>query len=252
MICASSGSFCLSGSACYRAEQVGRESLAGQWTSRALAFFARVGVQIKILSGDHPQTVAPLARQVGISEAEQVVTGAELEQMDERQWSQAAQETTIFARITPHQKERLVQTLREGHHYVAMLGDGVNDLLSLKQADLGIAMESGSQATRAVADMVLLGDWRPTLLAASLLLLYLGIIVVPPLRAFFSLTVLLPIDSLFIGGVAVLWSFIQRWLWQARVLERVLHLNRDTDLLSSAACEKEQDQQGSSLLLHVS
>ena len=74
--------------------------------------------------------------------------------MDEAQLAQVAEEATIFGRITPQQKEKLVRALRSRGHYVAMMGDGVNDVLSLKQAQLGIAMQSGSQAARAVADMV--------------------------------------------------------------------------------------------------
>ena len=125
---------------------------------KTLTAFAGVGVQIKVLSGDHPQTVATLARQVGISETDKVVAGSDLDQMDGAQLAQAAQETTVFGRVTPQQKERLVKALRSRHHYVAMIGDGVNDILSLKQADLAIALESGSSAARGVADIVLLND----------------------------------------------------------------------------------------------
>jgi cation-transporting ATPase E len=72
--------------------------------------------------------------------------------------AQAAQEATIFGRITPQQKEQLVAALHAHGHYVAMIGDGVNDVLSLKKADLGIAMQGGSQAARGVADIVLVND----------------------------------------------------------------------------------------------
>ena len=78
----------------------------------------------------------------------------------------AAEEATIFGRIAPEQKQQLVAALTQGGHYVAMMGDGVNDVLSLKQAKLGIAMQSGSNATRNVADMVLLGDSYAALLPA--------------------------------------------------------------------------------------
>jgi cation-transporting ATPase E len=353
---------------------------------KTLAAFAEVGVRIKVMSGDHPQTVATLARQVGMTRTNKVIAGSDLELMDETQLAQVVEETTIFGRVTPQQKERLVQALRNRHHYVAMIGDGVNDLLSLKQADLGIAMESGSQATRGIADIVLLndsfaalpaafaegqrirngmesamklfltrvmylalllltipmlgafpfapkqkalvtfetlgiiavalaawahpgppsrsglgslllrfvlpaavplsliafgvylitffqaiqhmgesvqdaqliaqsalttfavcsglllvpfvapparfwvggsrlsGDWRPTLLAAGLLVVYLVVIALPPLRTFFSLTALHPIDYLFIGAAALIWSIIQRWLWRGHLLERLLQL----------------------------
>lgn len=358
---------------------------------KTLAAFAEVGVQLKVLSGDHPQTVATLASEVGIVQTDKVVAGSELEQMDEARLTQIVQETTIFGRVTPQQKERLVQALRRQHYYVAMIGDGVNDLLALKQADLAIAMESGSQATRGIADLVLLndsfaalpaafaegqrirngmesamklfltrvlylalllltipmlgvfpfapkqkalitfetlgiiavalvawahpgppsrrgmahlllqfalpaaiplsliafgvylitfyqalqqmgesvrdaqllaqsalttfavcsglllvpfvvpparfwvggsrlsGDWRPTLLAAGLLLAYLVVIVMPPLRTFFSLTALHSLDYLFIGAAALIWSLIQRWLWRGRLLERLLQLREENE-----------------------
>lgn len=120
--------------------------------------FAKAGIAIKVISGDNPQTVASLAKQAGLGTEIQVVSGQELEKMDDAQFTQAAQNSTIFGRITPEQKAKLVQSLRQQGNYVAMIGDGVNDVLSLKQANLAIAMESGSKATRAVADIVLLKD----------------------------------------------------------------------------------------------
>ena len=122
-----------------------------------LTRFTEAGIKFKIISGDNPQTVAALAKQVGLRDVT-TISGLELAKMDAAQFAQAAADTTIFGRITPQQKERLVQTLRDLGHYVAMTGDGVNDVLSLKKANLGIAMESGSQATRNVADIVLLKD----------------------------------------------------------------------------------------------
>lgn len=123
-----------------------------------LAQFAAIRVQVKIISGDHPQTVAALARQVGLNSELQIMSGAELDTLDEAQLASRAEQTTVFGRITPQQKARVIQALRSRNHYVAMIGDGVNDLLSLKQANVGIAMQSGSQATRGVADLVLLHD----------------------------------------------------------------------------------------------
>jgi cation-transporting ATPase E len=128
--------------------------------------FAETGIQLKIISGDNPQTVAALARQAGVSREAQAVSGLDLAEMDEARLAQVAQDATIFGRITPQQKEKLVSVLQGRGHYVAMIGDGVNDVLSLKQAQLGIAMQSGSQATRAVADMVLLDDSFAALPAA--------------------------------------------------------------------------------------
>jgi len=120
--------------------------------------FADTGIRLKIISGDNPHTVLALAKQAGLRGDIQVVSGPELEEMTDTQFSETAEETTIFGRITPQQKEKLVDVLRGRGHYVAMIGDGVNDVLSLKKAQIGIAMQSGSQATRGVADIVLLND----------------------------------------------------------------------------------------------
>ncbi len=123
-----------------------------------LAGFIAAGINLKIISGDNPQTVAALAKQAGLPGDMGVIAGPDLADMDTAQFAQAARDHSIFGRITPLQKELLVDALRADGYYVAMIGDGVNDVLSLKKANLGIAMESGSSATRSVADMVLLGD----------------------------------------------------------------------------------------------
>lgn len=125
--------------------------------------FAQAGIEVKIISGDNPQTVAALVRQMGLNQPTEIISGPELAQMDEAQFAEAARIGTIFGRIVPEQKAKLVQTLRQQGNYVAMIGDGVNDVLSLKQANLAIAMESGSKATRNVADIVLLNDSFGTL-----------------------------------------------------------------------------------------
>jgi cation-transporting ATPase E len=131
-----------------------------------LADFAASGVALKIISGDSPKTVTALARQAGLKGELAGVSGPELARMDPAQFRQAAAGATIYGRISPEQKEQLVAALRAQGEYVAMVGDGVNDVLSLKQANLGIAMESGSAATRGVADLILLGDTFEALLAA--------------------------------------------------------------------------------------
>ncbi len=123
-----------------------------------LAGFRQAGVQLKVISGDNPQTVAAIARRAGLGTDLVTISGLELEEMSEAEFADAAEACTIFGRITPRQKERLVQALRKRGHYAAMIGDGVNDVLSLKQSNLGIAMQSGSQAARLVSDIVLLGD----------------------------------------------------------------------------------------------
>jgi cation-transporting ATPase E len=123
---------------------------------KTLADFSEAGIQLKIISGDHPQTVTALARQAGIGSKIKVASGEELTGLDAAELAQVTEETTVFGRITPQQKAQLVQALRNRGHYVAMIGDGVNDVLALKQANLGIAMQSGSSASRGVADIVLL------------------------------------------------------------------------------------------------
>lgn len=120
--------------------------------------FAQAGIEVKIISGDNPQTVAALAKQAGLSTEIQVISGATLAEMDKAQFMQATLTHTVFGRISPEQKAQLIRVLRQSGRYVAMIGDGVNDVLSLKQANLAISMESGSKATRSVADIVLLKD----------------------------------------------------------------------------------------------
>ncbi len=123
--------------------------------------FAKTGIKLKIISGDNPQTVAALARQVGLGRDGHklgLVSGPELDRMGRDQLAQAAEKADIFGRITPTQKEKLIRVLRQNGHYVAMTGDGVNDVLALKQANLSIAMQSGSQASRSVSDIILLND----------------------------------------------------------------------------------------------
>lgn len=120
--------------------------------------FRKAGVRLKIISGDNQETVAALARQAGFSEDAVLVSGLDLAQMNDAEFDLTAETGDIFGRITPDQKERLVESMRRQGHYVAMTGDGVNDVLSIKKANLGIAMQSGAQATRAAADIILLKD----------------------------------------------------------------------------------------------
>jgi cation-transporting ATPase E len=125
---------------------------------QTLTAFAEAGVDLKIISGDNPETVKALAVHAGFDPEAKLISGPELDRLDDGQLDTAAIEHGVFGRITPQQKEGLVEALRAQGRYVAMTGDGVNDVLSLKKADLGIAMQSGSQATRGVADIVLTND----------------------------------------------------------------------------------------------
>ncbi len=125
---------------------------------QALSHFGELGIELKIISGDNPDTVEALSRQVGFKGKGAAVSGLELIGSHESDLARVARDATIFGRITPQQKEQLVHVFRDQGHYVAMIGDGVNDVLSLKEAQVGVAMQSGSAATRGVADIVLLGD----------------------------------------------------------------------------------------------
>ncbi len=118
------------------------------------AWFGRQGVAVKVISGDHPAAAAAVARRAGIPGAEKQVDAAALP--EKADWTQLAEENTVFGRVTPEQKQRLVQALQAGGHTVAMTGDGVNDVLALQQADCGIAMAAGAQAASHAARLVLL------------------------------------------------------------------------------------------------
>ncbi|MEM9777160.1 MAG: HAD-IC family P-type ATPase, partial [Chloroflexota bacterium] len=133
--------------------------------AETLAEFAQLGIKLKILSGDNPDTVAALAKQAGF-ENPKAISGSRLAAMEPDELIEAVEETAIFGRMNPEQKQLVVSTLVDQNHYVAMIGDGVNDVLSLKKANLGIAMQSGSNATRNVADMVLLDDSYAALIPA--------------------------------------------------------------------------------------
>ncbi len=113
------------------------------------------GVLLKVLSGDDPRTVASVAARVGIPGAGGPVDARELPD-DPEHLAHAVEAASIFGRVQPHQKEAIVSALQGNGHVVAMTGDGVNDVPALKQSDLGLAMGSGSQATRAVGRIVLL------------------------------------------------------------------------------------------------
>jgi cation-transporting ATPase E len=123
-----------------------------------IAAFRQLGLQLKVISGDNPQTVAALAKQAGFPAEVKLVSGPTLAEMNQVEFDQTVTEAAIFGRITPEQKEQLVEALLRQGKRVAMMGDGVNDVLSLKKASLGIAMQSGSSAARNVADMILLND----------------------------------------------------------------------------------------------
>ena len=122
--------------------------------AETLKYFAEQGVAIKVISGDNPDTVAAIARRVGL-DVQQVVDARTIGDTAE-ELREIAESTTVFGRVSPLQKRMLVQALQANGHVVAMTGDGVNDALALKDADIGVAMGNGAQATKAVAQLVLL------------------------------------------------------------------------------------------------
>jgi cation-transporting ATPase E len=122
-----------------------------------LDYFARQNVTLKVISGDNPTTVAAVARRAGLAEATRSIDARDLP-TEAGALADAMEHTTVFGRVTPQQKRDMVRALQERGHTVAMTGDGVNDVLALKDSDCGIAMASGSEATRAVAQIVLLDN----------------------------------------------------------------------------------------------
>ena len=122
---------------------------------KTIAWFKNNGVKVKIISGDNPLTVAEIAKRVGVDNTESFIN---LEGMNEKQVIAAASKYTVFGRVTPEQKAILVKALKSVGNTVAMTGDGVNDILALKEADCSIAMASGSEAVRSVSHMVLLNS----------------------------------------------------------------------------------------------
>ena len=118
------------------------------------AYFARQGVTVKVISGDNPATVSQIAQQAGIPGSEYYIDAATLDTPEKLR--EAALHYTVFGRVTPQQKKDLVAALQKKKHVVAMTGDGVNDLLAMKQANCSIAMASGAEAASSLSSLVLL------------------------------------------------------------------------------------------------
>ncbi|MFJ2201663.1 HAD-IC family P-type ATPase [Streptomyces violaceusniger] len=114
------------------------------------------GVRVAMVTGDHPTTAVAIARELGIPDAEPVLTGTELDTLPEGERVKRIARTTVFARVSPEHKVRIVQALRQAGQVVAMTGDGVNDAAAIRLADIGIGLSAhGSASARAAADMVL-------------------------------------------------------------------------------------------------
>ena len=131
--------------------------------AETLHYFADQGVEVKVISGDDARTVGAIAASLGLSGADVPVDARDLPEDDLAALADALERSSVFGRVTPRQKRAMVSALQSRGHVVAMTGDGVNDTLALKDADIGIAMGSGSDATRAVAQLVLLDSAFDTL-----------------------------------------------------------------------------------------
>lgn len=126
---------------------------------KAVAECQAAGIEVKMITGDHAGTAAAIGQQVGLNKFENVLTGVELDKMDDAVLKQAVLDTDVFARTTPEHKLRLVMALQSQGKIVAMTGDGVNDAPALKRADAGIAMgQKGSEVAKQAADLVLVDD----------------------------------------------------------------------------------------------
>ena len=119
-----------------------------------LAFFDSQGVDLKVISGDDPVTVSAIAKKSGLKNADHYIDATTITTPEEMQ--RAVAECSVFGRVTPQQKKQMVQALQAQKHTVAMTGDGVNDVLALKEADCSIAMAAGSDAAKNIANVVLL------------------------------------------------------------------------------------------------
>ena len=124
--------------------------------SETLAYFRREGVDLKLISGDNPEAVSALAARAGFPNAERCIDMSGV--TDEAEIERAAADYSVFGRTTPQQKRQLVRALRKQGRTVAMTGDGVNDLLALREADCSIAVAEGSDAARQISQVVLLGS----------------------------------------------------------------------------------------------
>ena len=134
----------------------------------AISCYQSRDVRLKVLYGGNAETVAAVARQTGMAITGTIVNGPELEALPAAEFAAAVRGAQVFGRLTPQSNEHIVRSLQAAGEFVGMVGDGVNDILALKRADIGIAMNSGAAAARDVADIILLRDCFANLPALSL------------------------------------------------------------------------------------
>ena len=123
---------------------------------KTLNFFKKQGVDIKVISGDNPETVSKIAKRVNLNNHESYIDVSSLKTNEEIQ--EAAKKYTIFGRVTPNQKQQIIKALKSEGKTVAMVGDGVNDVLAMKESDCSVAMASGSDITRNISHIVLINS----------------------------------------------------------------------------------------------